>query len=275
MPEEEVELIDYLRVIRKRRWLIVGGTIACMIAALLISLLSPKVYEANLSLKVGQVWQNPLDDPNRVAEVINSEPFLDKVRQKTDLGKTAYKMKKEKIVVAKAIEKAAILVNLTTRANSPEKAVELAEVTADLVIQEHRARFDELMSEHLRYEKELGNQIQIIQKAIEELDAALKRQRTNPQVNAPAVILLQAQLEQKQSQLLGFVRELRDVRMANTAKARTENTKVVLPPVFPEDHVNPKIKLNVLIAGIVGLITVLMLAFFLEYLEQVKRRVQP
>ncbi len=279
MPEEEVELIDYLRVIWKRRWLIVGGTLICMLAALVVSLLLPKVYETSLNLQIGRVWEKPIESPYRVTEIINSEPFLDKVRKKMGLDQTAHEMKTGKVVVAESIEGGKIsdqgnpiLVSILTKARTPEKTVELVQTVADLVIQEHKPRFDELISEYVRYEKELKDQIQVIQKEIDELDVILKRQRTNPKVNAPAVILLQAQLEQKQSQLLEFVRELRDVRMNNTSRARTEKTQVILPPVLPEDHVTPKTRLNVLIAGIFGLISVLMLAFFLEYLERVKRR---
>lgn len=272
LSEEEIELIDYLRVIWKRRWLIVGGTLACMIVALAVSLMQPKMYETTLDLKIGQVWQNPIDDPNLVAAVINNEPFLDKVREKTGLSYTAYQMKKGKTVAAKVVDKAPLLVNVVTREHSPKKAVELAEAVADLVIHEHQLRFDELMSEHIRYEKDLESQVQAMQREIQELDVTLKQQRTNPQVNAPAVILLQAQLEEKQGQLVNFIRELREVKSSNASKARSENTRVILPPPLPEDHVNPKTRLNTMIAGIVGLMAFLMLAFFLEYLDQVKRR---
>lgn len=286
--EEEIELIDYLRVIWKRRWFIIGGTIASMLAGLTVSLLLPKMYETTLGLKIGEIWGQKggeekreiialsIDDPYRVAEIINSESFLNKVREKTSFPKTAYKMKKEKIVVANTIEggaqlsgKVPLLVNITARANNPEKAVELASTAADLAIKEHTTRFDQMMGKNYAYEKELEGQIQTNQEKINEMDLTVKKYRSNPQVNAPAVILLQAQLEQKQVQLLGFIRELRDVRLSNV---RSENTRIVFPPILPKDHVNPKTTLNLLIAGILGLFSSLMLAFFLEYLEQVRLR---
>ncbi len=274
LSEEEIELIDYLRVIWKRRWLIVGGTLACMIVALVVSLIQPEMYQTTLDLKIGQVWQNPVDDPNLVAAVINNEPFLDKVRQKTGLSYTAYKMKKGNTVVAKVVDKAPLLVNVVTREHSPEKAVELAETVADLVIHEHQLRFDELMSEHIRYEKELEGQVQAMQREIQELETTLKRQRTNSQVNASAVVLLQTQLAGEKGQLVNFAKELREVKSNNNSKARSENTLVTFPPPIPEEHVNPKTGLNMAIAGIVGLMIFLMLAFFLEYLEQARRREQ-
>ncbi len=280
MPEQ-VELIDYLRILWKRRWLFLGVTIGCMLAALVVSLLLPKKYESSLQLKIGRVWQVNLDDPYRMAAVINSEPFLDEVRQKLGLSRTAYEMKKRDAVVAQAIvppasttsvNKDTFLVNVVTRGDTPKQAVDLARAVSDLVVQEQTARFKELLSVHLLYEKNLESQTQIMDNEIHNLDATLKRLQTNPQVSAPAVILLQAQLEQKQSQLLGFIKELRDVHASNTSATLTENTHVVLPPVLPRTPISPKIAFNVAIAGVIGVLAALMMVFFLEYLDRVQHK---
>ena len=61
MPEEEVELYDYLKVISKRKWLIIAGTLVCVFIAGIVSLLLPKVYETTLNLKIGKVWDNPVE----------------------------------------------------------------------------------------------------------------------------------------------------------------------------------------------------------------------
>jgi uncharacterized protein involved in exopolysaccharide biosynthesis len=188
-------------------------------------------------------------------------------------------MKKDKIIVANAVDyieggvqlgwKVPLLINIVARANDPEKTVELASIVANLVIQEHKTRFDEIMNRHYTYEKELEGQIQAIQKEINEFGSTHKGNRINPQVNTSVFILLQAQLEQKQAQLLGFIRELRDVRLSNI---RSENTRIILPPILPKVHVNPKTTLNALISGIIGFFSSLLFAIFIEYLEQVRIR---
>lgn len=102
MPEQ-VELIDYLRIIWKRRLLVVAGTLGCVLAALLVSFLLPEMYESNLQLRIGRVWNSNIEESTRLALVINSEPFLDEVRQKANFSKTAYEMKLNNIIVAKPI----------------------------------------------------------------------------------------------------------------------------------------------------------------------------
>ena len=281
MTEDEIQLIDYLRIIIKKRWLIIGGTVFFMVTALVISLFLPKSYQTSLQLKIGEVWGKSIENHYRVAEIINSEPFIYRLKKKMGLTESLNQIKRKKSITAEIIEAGGtrdarfpILVRIVSRGSTPNEAVRMSTTVADLVIKEHLLMFDELMKEHHLYESKLEKQIQVIQLAIDELDETIKGQRKDPKVSPPAVILLQAQLEQKQSQLLGIIRELRDVKINNTSRARTQNTRVVLPPAIPEDPVNPKITFNVLIAGVIGLISMLMLAFFLEYIGQVKQREQ-
>ncbi len=49
---DEINLMDYVQVVLKRKWLIILGTLLCMIAAAVVSLLMPKVYEAKVYLMV-------------------------------------------------------------------------------------------------------------------------------------------------------------------------------------------------------------------------------
>jgi succinoglycan biosynthesis transport protein ExoP len=47
---EEINLMDYILVIRKRKWLIILGTLLCMVVAGVVSFRMPKVYEAKTYL---------------------------------------------------------------------------------------------------------------------------------------------------------------------------------------------------------------------------------
>ena len=52
-PEDEIELIDLLRVIWKRKFLIIGGSLVCAIAAMVVSLNMPKIYRIETVLRPG------------------------------------------------------------------------------------------------------------------------------------------------------------------------------------------------------------------------------
>jgi uncharacterized protein involved in exopolysaccharide biosynthesis len=49
---DEINLMDYVQVVRKRKWLIILGTLLCMVVAGVVSLTMPKVYEAKTYLMV-------------------------------------------------------------------------------------------------------------------------------------------------------------------------------------------------------------------------------
>jgi capsular polysaccharide biosynthesis protein len=55
-------------------------------------------------------------------------------------------------------------------------------------------------------------------------------------------------------------------------RTRSENTKVRSAPVVPATPVAPRMVLNVLIAGVVGVMVFVMAAFFREYLHHARRR---
>ncbi|MEA3239099.1 MAG: Wzz/FepE/Etk N-terminal domain-containing protein, partial [Candidatus Bipolaricaulota bacterium] len=55
MDEYEVDLIDYLRVMWKGKWIILGVFVAAVAVALIISLRTPNQYEAQAVVRL-----NPL-----------------------------------------------------------------------------------------------------------------------------------------------------------------------------------------------------------------------
>ena len=51
--DDEIQLIDYLRVIWKWKWLIILGTLVCMVVAAAVSFNMPKVYEVSIAIEAG------------------------------------------------------------------------------------------------------------------------------------------------------------------------------------------------------------------------------
>jgi capsular polysaccharide biosynthesis protein len=80
-PEDEIELIDILRVIWKRKYLILAGTIACGLIAAIISLSITKIYSVDMVLKPGilSVGENGnnvyIDSSQNIKALIESGAF--------------------------------------------------------------------------------------------------------------------------------------------------------------------------------------------------------
>lgn len=99
MEEQEVELIDYLNVIWRRKVLIVGGTFIAVFAALLLSVYKPNVYEATVTLLVTESKVPSVEggkpvnaglSAETVEGVIRNKSLAEKAIQKFGLDKGRY-----------------------------------------------------------------------------------------------------------------------------------------------------------------------------------------
>lgn len=268
MPEEEVELYDYLKVISKRKWLIIAGTLVCVFTAGIVSLLLPKVYEATLDLRIGKVWDDPIEDRHVVSETITSEAFLVKVINKLNL-----KSRQELTGTIEApVIKEGNLIRLTVKADTPTKTVKIVNAIANLIIDSNKDKYDKAMTFYYQYEKNLTTQIANVNSNITKMRATLSHLEKDVRTNGVAAVLLQAQLEQRETQLVILMRELRDVRTKNYSPIHSQMSSVENPAVEPRAPIATPKRLIIVIAAVLGGLVSLFLAFFLEYLQRMKAR---
>lgn len=276
--EDEIELIDLLRVIWSRRFFIIFTTLILMAGAGGVGKILPKKYETTALIQIGRVWEKEIENPYLTKEWISSEAFLSQIIKKLGLNVTPDQMRKKKSIEAKVLEsgpsanKTPLLLSVRVHDEIPQQTVDIVEAVADLLIETHQVRFRERLHEYQAYEEGLSNDVSQIEKAIRELELLIKKQQLAPVVNAPSVILLQSQLEQKNVQLLGFKRELKDVRINNHSKIMTENTRLISSPIRPTEPVAPRVFFLISLTGALGGAAALFLAFFLEYLKQARSR---
>lgn len=83
MEEKEIELIDYLNVIWKRKWIIIIGTVLCMIVAGAVSFLVKPVYEIDAIIQPGKFFVE--NEAGNLEEFVVEDPqqIADKVRHKS------------------------------------------------------------------------------------------------------------------------------------------------------------------------------------------------
>lgn len=53
MEEQEIDLRDYINVILKRKWIIIGIFFVSVITTIVVNLRLPKVYETNMIIENG------------------------------------------------------------------------------------------------------------------------------------------------------------------------------------------------------------------------------
>jgi uncharacterized protein involved in exopolysaccharide biosynthesis len=84
MDEKEIELIDYLNIVWKRKWFIIIATLSCIALTTLISLLLPKNWEIDMIIQPskflvqaesGQFEEVFTVDPKQIAGLINQGSY--------------------------------------------------------------------------------------------------------------------------------------------------------------------------------------------------------
>ena len=92
--EDEIELIDLLRVIWKWKYLIIGGTLACALAAIVISLIMPKVYRIETIIRPGILSFSEegesvyIDTPDNIKALVETGAFSKKISENLDESNT-------------------------------------------------------------------------------------------------------------------------------------------------------------------------------------------
>lgn len=232
-PDDEIDLMDYVKVILKRKIFIVALFLIAVIIAGVFSFLSPKVYKIDTVLEIGQVAGKDIEVPAQVAEKTTGDVYGIFVREKLGLSEKEFpEIKAENL-------KDTNLIAISSESAEPQKAKQVLSEVIALVLKEHEEKFVEKKS---LLEEEIA-------KTEQELEF-LKNQKVYADWGIAQLQLTISELKEKLN--------------------ASESTRAVKQPVVSENPIKPKPLLNMAIAGILGLFVGVFLAFGREWWENSK-----
>jgi|LGVE01.1.fsa_nt_gb LPS O-antigen subunit length determinant protein (WzzB/FepE family) len=106
--EDEINLIDYLKVLWKWKWLIIAGTLICAVAAAVISLQMPKIYEISTVIEPGIAGVKDdggfmyIDSVANISGKINGDVYNRKIQKALHLDPLKVKVNFKSAIVKKA-----------------------------------------------------------------------------------------------------------------------------------------------------------------------------
>ena len=131
---DEIDLMDYVKVLLKRKWLILAIFLSAAIVAEVFSFLMPKVYKIDTALEVGQAAGVPIEDPGQVVEKIKGDVYGIFVRGKLGIPEEKYpKIKTEN-------PKDTRLISLAIESAEPQQAKNILEEINNLILAEHQEK---------------------------------------------------------------------------------------------------------------------------------------
>ncbi len=184
MEENEIELIDYLKIIWKRKWIIILGTLLCMIGAGVVSFLKEPIYEIDAIIQPGKLFiESPegnimefvVEDPQQIADKVNHKSYdaliaIELVLDKTELP---------------AIKGEKIKDTLLTRIWIRNHRVELAKKVLNLLIDNLKEDIDKKIDVEINNidTKITSNESVIKSKGIEINSKKIEKERINKEVS--------------------------------------------------------------------------------------------
>jgi succinoglycan biosynthesis transport protein ExoP len=260
-----VDLRHQLRIARKWLPLLVAGVVIAAGAAFALTSVQQRVYEARVTLIVGQALQNPNPEINQLivsqrltatyAAVATKRPALERVIEQLGLQQTPDQLARR--VWAEAPVESTLLI-LTAQDTDPARAAAIANSLAEHLIASSPG-IQGLQSD--------------LQKAIEAELNATHDQILATQARVERLIALVSPTQSELSQLEALQGRLVTLRStyASLVTASSQNAAnlltVVEPAITPQEAVSPRPLLTTMLAAVVGLLLAAAVAAIVEYLD--------
>ncbi len=142
MEEQEVNLRDYIRVIKKRKKTILLLFFIAVIASAVVSFVLPPVYEARLAMKIGDIIDVDTLEKELIESPIAASQFLKGpqvlIEAIKDLGLPYTLERFRKKVVVEPVRETEDLVQIKVDANDPGEVVNIANYLGTKLLERHK-----------------------------------------------------------------------------------------------------------------------------------------
>lgn len=229
--EDEIDLMDYLRVILKRKIFILVIFLLAVIITGILSFLWPKTYEIETVLRVGGFEKNFTEDPEALATAIEAGRYEFSVRQALNIAEKDYP------VVKAEHPKDTSLVKMKTESVDTETAKRILSEHIELILAKHQ--------------QEIEKETIALETRTKELQESLDLLKSQKLYADKGIADLQLTVSSIRSRL-----------------SLLEPTEVIKPPTVSESPVKPRPLLNIAVAGILSLFIGVFLAFGREWWER-------
>ena len=307
--EDEIELMDYLLVIWKWKYLILAGTFAFAIVVAIISFIQPKMYLTSIVLKpeVLKIDENGnevfIDSPENIKVLIENDlkyRVLDDIKSskttklsnsiefQIDIPKGSNKLNVS--LTSASAEDGTTKLNYLIKALSDEitKRTKFIQKKIEKRIEQKKYEFEILLFK----EKEMKTKIKKYEKELSDIEAKirfLKERRDNSaneeyffnklSVENDYLNTFQIYFKENENAKLDLFEIQRktnklpkEIEKLEKEKQKIQIFRIVQSPITTELPKINKIRRNLILSSVLGFFLMLFLSFLLEYLKNYKRR---
>ena len=267
--EEEIDLMDYVKVIIKRKGLILKVFLIVIIITAFFSLISPRVYKIDTSLEIGRIGNEVLEVPLQVKEKIEGDVYGVLVREKLKISEGEYpKIKVEN-------PKDTNLIKIEIESPKTQLAENILKEINNLILIAHKEKIKvkkELLEKDI---ERIKNKVAFLEEEKKNLEAKVNAlEKILPYQQDPgtqfALFDAKEKLERKKQEIENLYLKI------NSLQSSLEDilpTQIVKIPTISERPIRPKLLFNIIIAGVLGLFLGVFWAFLKEWWEKNKAKI--
>jgi len=268
---EDIDLMDYVRVVIKRKCLVLATFLGIAIFAGTLSLLMPKVYKIDTILEVGEIEEKPIENLGELVGRIKSDIYGVEIRDKLEILEKDYpKIKVEN-------PKNTNLIKIETDSSNTELAKNILTEINSLILKDSQEELE-------KKKGELENKIEKLKDKINSLEE--KKQNIESEIEILEKIPLKDQTPASQFALFATKERLNakeqeienldsQINSLEEILKNVQPTEIVKPPTVSTEPISPKPVLNTVIGATLGLFIGIFLAFGKEWWESNKENIDP
>ena len=223
--EEEINLIDCIRVISKKKGLILKFFLGFIIIFVISGLVLPKTYKAKTILEIGEFAimdekkEFCPEKPIQLVEKIKNGNYNEKIKENL-------KIKKISALESSSPENTGLVI-ISSKSSSSLEAENILKALNSLIIKEHKEKFDRQKSALSENKKRLKNKINSLGKEEKILenkkDYLISVFAAEPSINNQLILLeTKKNLEEKKSEINDYYLELNYIqKQLNASKLTT------------------------------------------------------
>ena len=267
IKEEEIDLKDYLKIIQKRKWLVLGIGLTVTIVTFLFSFFSPKVYEISTSIEIGKPFEESLPKNSNQEE---SNLLENPIQVKTKIEESVYKEIQEKFNLKVENPKNTNLILIKIESKNPEKEKKILEELNKIILEDHQKKLETQISTLSKKEKIIKTKISSLNRekeAIEERVKILEAIPPQKRTLSERFFLSESRekIERKEQEINNLQEELLSLQKQI---ATLQPTKVIKEPTISKNPIKPNIILNTICALLLGLFGGIFFAFAKEWWKE-------
>lgn len=303
----EVKLVDYVKVINKRKRIILSVMAGSIVITLTACFVLPKVYKIDTTIQVGKIENITartkeervalVENPASVKEKIDSDVYGIQIRKKLSISEEDYP------VISTDNPKDTDLVNIETKSDKVQLVKDVLKEITSMIISEHEGKINiqkELINNNIKANEakidilggeieRVGNKIKLAEEERTTLESKVDvLQRTVPYQQDPgtqfALFDAKEKLANKKQEIENYYRSINstkesienlstEINQYKTSLGNIKSSTAIKDITVSEKQISPRPVLYSAITVILGLFLGLFVAFGQEWYDNNKKNI--